>query len=71
MKRNVAQTNSETVDLLELVISMMSRGCQVSLKTIEISQGTPSPKFVVVLRSTLAHSLGTMDIASFSLLPFE
>lgn len=67
MKRNVAQTNIETVDLLELVISMMSRGCQVSLKTIKISQGTPSPEFVVVLCSTLAHSLGSMDITSFSL----
>lgn len=67
MKRNVARTNIETVDLLELVVSMMSQGCQVSLKTFKISQGTPSPEFAVVLCSTLAHSLRTVDIASFSL----
>lgn len=40
IKRNVVRANVETVDYLELVISMMSRGCQVSLKAFEISRGS-------------------------------
>lgn len=41
IKRNVAQSNVETLNYLELLVSTTSRGCQVSLKTFKISQGAP------------------------------
>lgn len=40
IKRNVAQSNIEILNYLDLVVSTMSRGCQVSLKTFQIAQHT-------------------------------
>lgn len=65
IERNVAQSNVETVNHLELVVSTMSGGCQSFPENIKISRGTP--QFAVGLCGTLAHNLGTTDIATSSL----